>query len=103
VSDDDDTERSLRAQLQTVRRRATLVRDAALALTLETARDSEVDRLICRLQAALTDLRLALAEQAVREGTASEIASTHVEWPAQSTPEWPAAPREPRPWETRKH
>jgi hypothetical protein len=97
VSSSDDA--TVRALLRQVRRRANLLRDAAIALTTETARAGEIDGLIAALQEAHTNLLLAIAEQAVRGGTstAGEIAATRTEWPADSTPDFPHS-MQPRPW-----
>jgi hypothetical protein len=108
MSTDDAT---LRAALQQVRRRANLVRDAALALDVDQLRESELPGLIAALQEALTDLQLLAAEQRVRRGStaASEIVAVRVEWPAEQdqqdsedqdegAADWPPPEPEPRPW-----
>jgi hypothetical protein len=97
MSQSDDP--ALRAALQTVRRRANLVRDAAIALDADHIRETELPGLIAALQEALTDLQLMAADKAARNGGgSSEVASTRTEWPADSAPHWPPPPREPRPW-----
>jgi hypothetical protein len=100
---DDST---LRAALQQVRRRANLVRDAALALDVAHVRDTELPGLIAALQEALTDLQLLAAEQRVRQrpsgSSASDLEKTRVEWPDddrdERTHNWPPPEPEPRPW-----
>lgn len=83
---------ALRAMLQQIRRRANLTRDAALALTVETARESDLPGLIAALQDAYTELRLALAEREVRDGTNPSI-KMDVVWPDAPPPFPRGAPR----------
>jgi hypothetical protein len=93
------SDESLRLALQAVRLRARMINDAAIVLTPETIRDTDLPGLVAALQEALTDLQLAEADHAIRTGTstASEIASTRTEWPADSTPDFPHT-MQPRPW-----
>jgi hypothetical protein len=96
------TDESLRAHLQQIRRRANLARDAALALTLENAKESDLPGLIAALQESYTDLLLALADCASRDGTSPPIVKTYVEWPTEPA-DWPPPPRPPRPKNDRGH
>jgi hypothetical protein len=63
--------------LQTVSSRANLPRDAALALTVESAKESDLPGLIAAPQVTLKDLQLLAPEQRVR---GSEIVSMLGEW-----------------------
>jgi hypothetical protein len=90
---------TLHAALQQVRRRANLVRDAALALDVDHVRETELPEFIAAQQEALTDLLLLAAEHVDRHvGPTGEVVSTRVEWPSDSAPEWPPSPPEARPW-----
>jgi hypothetical protein len=92
---------SLRAALQQVRRRANLCRDAALALTLENAKESDLPGVVAALQESFTGILLALAEHwASKGGASAEVTGMHAEWPADSSPEWPPDPRQLRPWKS---